>query len=41
VLDPHLAANARRKEMEDEMDEEEKDGLRGWWLGRLRRDVRG
>jgi len=31
VLDPHLDANARRKEMEDEMDEEEKDGLRGGW----------
>lgn len=31
VDDPHLDADARRKEMEDEMNEDEMEGLRGGW----------
>ncbi|WVR05950.1 hypothetical protein IAU60_002977 [Kwoniella sp. DSM 27419] len=31
VEDPHIRAEERKKEMEDEMDDEEREGLRGGW----------
>ncbi|WVW82392.1 hypothetical protein I302_104399 [Kwoniella bestiolae CBS 10118] len=31
VDDPHIGAEQRKKEMEDEMDEDEREGLRGGW----------